>query len=286
MGAAWRILCKGASRCLERGCDGFAPFRCASKETMSKSEKEYNTVSLTLGIIGTIIGVLALLGAWIPALGLATVPYSIIGICLSGVGIGYALLKNCRAIELPILGVLICITAITISITSTYLAAAAAAKAVQIAAEQARKHHADEVAAQLQREQQYRQKQISECQTEIPRLEMQCAEADEALELAKTNLDFENSDYQSFITNRPYLTNEVYVSICRELTSTYPVKTRWQIESLQVKLRQIVDRADQFHLKKIYSARGVYQEDRAQFQNLQEELDAEKSSLEKLQNSN
>jgi hypothetical protein len=268
-------------------------FYCAGREIMSESEKEYNTVSLTLGIIGTIIGVLALLGAWIPALGLATVPYSIIGICLSSVGIGYALLKNYKAIELPILGALICITAITISITSTYLAAAAAAKAVKMAAEKAQKYAveknkqaAEEREVQLQIQRQNKQNKISELQSEIPKLEIQCTVAEKSLEMAQNNLDSEKSDYQSFIMDRPYLTNEVYVSICRDITAPYPVKTRWQIEKLQIKLKKIVEIATQFHLGKIDSAQRVYQEDQSQLGNLQEELDAEKSSLNKLQDSN
>ena len=46
-----------------------------------------NSISLTLGIIGVVIGVLALLAGWIPFLGLAVIPNAIIGLVLSVAGV-------------------------------------------------------------------------------------------------------------------------------------------------------------------------------------------------------
>jgi hypothetical protein len=250
---------------------------------MSKSEKEYNAVSLTLGIIGTVIGVLALLGAWIPQLGLAAIPFSIIGIALSGIGIGYALIKNYKAIELPVLGLLICIAAISLSIGSTVLAKLAADRESRLEAEQAQQQANDEAAAEHQRKQQYRDQQISELKAEIPVLEIQYSEAEKATEIAQSNYQDQYADYEAFTNDKPYLTNEVYLRITREIANPYPIKAYWQTRELQGELQQIAQTAENFHIKKVNDAQSIYQNDQNQLDSLKSQLTSAKSSLESFQ---
>lgn len=250
----------------------------AGKETMGRSE--YNVVSLTLGIIGTIIGVLALLGAWIPQLGLAAIPFCIIGIALSGIGIGYALMKQFKAIELPILGVLICITAITLSIVSTYLAKVAVINEARIEAAQAQKQAKDEAAATLQRKQKYRNDQIATFKARIPQLEYDCAEAEKEFEIIQSQYNQIYAECNSFITDKPYLTNEVYREISRRYETARQENLYWQAMNYQQQLEQIVQTAASIHESKLNDAQAKLNHAQANLDDAKGKLTSARSSLE------
>ena len=55
-----------------------------------------NTISLTLGITATVIGVFALLFGWVPFLGLLAIPVAVIGGALAALGLVIALFKGFR----------------------------------------------------------------------------------------------------------------------------------------------------------------------------------------------
>ncbi len=89
-----------------------------------------NTTSLTLGIIATVIGVLALLFGWIPYLGLVAIPVAVIGSALASVGLVIALFKSFRGASMPLLGGAICIAAIILPLVSTGGTSAAITEAI------------------------------------------------------------------------------------------------------------------------------------------------------------
>jgi hypothetical protein len=64
-----------------------------------------------MGIIATVVGVLALLVGWFPFLGLLAIPVAVIGLLLGGVGVLFALYKEFKGIGMPLLGGSICIAA-------------------------------------------------------------------------------------------------------------------------------------------------------------------------------
>lgn len=78
-----------------------------------------NTVSVTLGIISTVIGVLALLFGWIPFFGLLAIPFAVIGGLFALLGIIIALFKRLRGAGLPLLGGAICTAAVILPLVST-----------------------------------------------------------------------------------------------------------------------------------------------------------------------
>ena len=78
-----------------------------------------NTTSLTLGIIATVIGVLALLFGWVPFLGLLAIPVAVIGGALAALGLVIALFKGFRGAGMPLLGGAICVVAVILPLAST-----------------------------------------------------------------------------------------------------------------------------------------------------------------------
>jgi hypothetical protein len=175
--------------------------------------KVENVVSLTLGIIGVVIGVLALLSGWIPYLGLAAIPIACIGLLLSGMGVGFACLKKFKSIELPILGCLICIGAIVLPICSSYLARAAEARQ-QAALAQKQKANAE---AEGKAAAEARRNQISRLEAEIATLQSDVTNAEKAVRVAQTNFDSAQAKYNDFMATQPLRTNVVYVKIKKDL---------------------------------------------------------------------
>lgn len=112
-----------------------------------------NTASLTLGIIATVVGVLALLIGWVPFLGLLAVPVAIVGALLALIGVVIALAKKFKGIGMPVLGGVICGIAFIVPIVSTGGTSAAITKSIddttremesartQLQEEQIRKEH-------------------------------------------------------------------------------------------------------------------------------------------------
>ena len=78
-----------------------------------------NTVALTLGLVSTVIGVIALLIGWVPFLGLFAIPGAVIGLILAIIGGIVALAKRGKGIGLPILGGVICVGALILPIAVT-----------------------------------------------------------------------------------------------------------------------------------------------------------------------
>jgi len=78
-----------------------------------------NTTALTMGIIAIVLGVLSLLVAWIPFLGLIAIPVAAIGGFLALIGLVLAALKKFRGWAMPLLGGIICVIAIVVSMSST-----------------------------------------------------------------------------------------------------------------------------------------------------------------------
>jgi len=72
-----------------------------------------NTPALTMGIISIVLGVLGLLISWIPLLGMLAIPVAVIGIVLAIIGLVLALVKN-AGWSMPLLGVVICVMAISV----------------------------------------------------------------------------------------------------------------------------------------------------------------------------
>ncbi len=72
-----------------------------------------------MGIIATVVGVLALLVGWVPFLGLLVIPVAIIGLLLAGIGVVLALIKGFKGIGMPLLGGAICVVALILPILST-----------------------------------------------------------------------------------------------------------------------------------------------------------------------
>lgn len=93
--------------------------------------KSGNSASLTLGIIATIVGVIALLVSWVPFLGLLSIPFACLGGLLAVVGVIVAMVKRCEGIALPLVGGLICTFAIGLSIMSTGTTAAVITEAAE-----------------------------------------------------------------------------------------------------------------------------------------------------------
>lgn len=117
-----------------------APFTFAPQMTAAVTTK--NTVSLTLGIIATIVGAVAMLVGWIPFLGLLSIPFAVIGALLAGIGILAALLKGGRGFGMPALGGFLCILAAVISVAMTGGASSVLAEAGLKAAEAAERQRA------------------------------------------------------------------------------------------------------------------------------------------------
>lgn len=182
-----------------------------------------NTTCLTLGIIGTVIGTLALLVSWVPFLGLPAVPVGIIGAILSCVGIGIAAVKKSRGYELPALGALLCICAVSISLVSSHLANVALQnKMAQIAKEQQDREVAEAIEKAELRAQELQQAAIEKTNlintlnAQINQLSLDFTNAQTDLQDAQADYATATAGYENFIQSKPYLTNAVYVGLVKQ----------------------------------------------------------------------
>ena len=78
-----------------------------------------NTPALTMGIIAIVLGVMAMLVAWLPFLGLLAIPVAAIGLLLAFIGVILAAVRKFNGLAMPLLGGVICGIAVVISISST-----------------------------------------------------------------------------------------------------------------------------------------------------------------------
>lgn len=88
-----------------------------------------NSGALTLGIIATVVGTIALLVSWVPFLGLLSIPFAVIGGGLAAIGVLLAATKGFTGIVMPLLGGGICAAAIGLSVMSTGATSAAIVEA-------------------------------------------------------------------------------------------------------------------------------------------------------------
>jgi hypothetical protein len=205
------------------------PFLTLGKEIMSEQNetetqavvlKSPNSISLTLGIIGVVLGVVALLGAWVPVIGLAIIPASVIGFLLSLAGVIFACFKKYKSIGLSILGCILCVTAITLSICSTYAAAKAVQRAAKMAQDEERRQ---EQAAELERQQaaakeaKDRADEIVSLKSELVGLNNELPAMQIAFDKSSSNRESVQAQYEKFMSEKPYLTNVVYLKIQHQL---------------------------------------------------------------------
>lgn len=115
-----------------------------------------NTASLTLGIISTVIGVLALLVGWVPFLGLVAIPVAVIGAVLAALGLIIALFKGFRGAGLPLLGGAICVVAVILPLASTGSASVAITETMdEVSREMEQQRQALEEERQREQEQEH-----------------------------------------------------------------------------------------------------------------------------------
>jgi hypothetical protein len=142
------------------------------------------------------------------------IPISAIGFILSAIGLGFACFKKFKSAELPILGCVLCIGAISLSIISTHLAAAAIARQADAEKEQAeRDEKAREDALNQGRiqEAEQRKKEVENLGLQLISLNNDFANQQEIVSQAQTNYDFIKSNHDVFISTEPYETNVVYI---------------------------------------------------------------------------
>lgn len=84
-----------------------------------KPVPRYSTAKI-LGMTSIILGCFAMLFAWIPVIGLFSLPVSIIGLVLSFIGIVYSIFDRLSRIKIPVLGAFLCFLSIVITILVSY----------------------------------------------------------------------------------------------------------------------------------------------------------------------
>lgn len=82
-----------------------------------------------LGIAALVIGIIAVLIAWVPFLGMLAIPLAVVGLLLAGIGFIISLAGRRSSVGLPIAGGIICLLSIVISVGVTALTGHAMAKA-------------------------------------------------------------------------------------------------------------------------------------------------------------
>lgn len=84
-----------------------------------------NTISLTLGLIALITGVLCLFVGWMPYVGVIALPFATIGCLLALIGFIAAVCKQGKGIAMPLVGGIVCVAAflfpLFVSGSTTYL---------------------------------------------------------------------------------------------------------------------------------------------------------------------
>jgi len=181
-----------------------------------------NPVSLSLGIVGMVIGVLGIIAFWVPPMASAAVPIGVVGFILSIVGVGFACVKEFRSIEMPILGGVLCIAAIGLSAYSTIHAASLAKQrqAAIAAGRENREEAAREAGvekAAFNAEQQHNRaerwkSQLADLQTSLP-------DKQAAVTAAQTNFDAVQASYNSFMAAQPWRTNAAILNLEGRLAS-------------------------------------------------------------------
>jgi DNA-directed RNA polymerase subunit RPC12/RpoP len=189
-----------------------------------------NIVSLALGTLGTIIGVLVLLGAWIPFLGRGGIPIAVTGLGLSVAGLGFACFQKFKAIQLPMLGCLVCLGAVCFSVFTNQEANRGVSKAGAMqeqalrnkAGTDARVRKMQEAAAEAART-----SRLASLQAEVANLSLTMTNQLLAVAEAEADVARAQGDYKSFIDGKPYLTNAVYLKILQQHDSDV-----WQFNGL------------------------------------------------------
>lgn len=175
-----------------------------------------NSTSLTLGIVGVVVGVVALLGCWIPVLSGIVIPSGIIGFLLAMAGVGFACFKRFRSIELPILASVLCIIAISISAYSSYEVKRAQAK------EEARERQKEVEKAQFQAEERQREVEqaVRDRQQQKAELKARLIQQSNLIQTDELvipelqgNFNEISAKYEEYQAHPNYLTNSVYKNL-------------------------------------------------------------------------
>ena len=89
-----------------------------------------------LGVAGMIVGIIALLTAWIPFCGIGALPLALIGGLLAGIGLFAALASGKTTMTFPIAGLVVSLLAAALSVFWIFVMSASVQAAKQQAAEQ------------------------------------------------------------------------------------------------------------------------------------------------------
>ncbi len=78
-----------------------------------------NKKAHTIGVVAIVLGVLSILVAWIPVLGLIAIPLAVVGGVLALIGVVQVALKRQGGWAMPLLGGGVCFIAIVLSLITT-----------------------------------------------------------------------------------------------------------------------------------------------------------------------
>lgn len=82
-------------------------------------QSKNSPAALALGIIGTVLGALALIGSWIPVLGLIAIPIALVGGLLAGIGFIISMASGGKSIATPLIGIALCVLSVVVAILAT-----------------------------------------------------------------------------------------------------------------------------------------------------------------------
>ena len=183
-----------------------------------------NVTALAMGISGTVVGLIALLGNWLSQLGPALIPVAVIGAVLSLVGLAAACVKGFRTMELPIVGLIVSLVAVSVVLIQQQQLAAAEQRAARTQEAARQQMTADRAAAeenarqqQLAAEAQSRQDRQAASQAELAKLQAALPGDQAALENAETNFSNIQNLYSSYQQQKTYLTNAVYSHLAAQV---------------------------------------------------------------------
>lgn len=72
-----------------------------------------------LGVAALVLGILACLTAWIPIIGLVSIPVAVLGLVFGGIGFLISLVGRRSSLGMPISGIIICIVALVLQVAVT-----------------------------------------------------------------------------------------------------------------------------------------------------------------------
>lgn len=78
-----------------------------------------NSASFILGIVGVVMGAIALVFGWMPYLGLLSIPVAVIGGVFAFIGLVISLFKHLQGLGVPVIGLCVCVVAVLVPIFST-----------------------------------------------------------------------------------------------------------------------------------------------------------------------